>query len=137
MQNVLCIDATSIYDAIARRSQPIRLTEKAAAIEMLAFLNARKKTGKRCAGCTVKRTPRIGAHEQFVLFAQSNCTWPNVYDENTLSAKKRRKAGLNRFGGTDLSADFHDNRAAMKERWPSTMSDIGSEQWLAPYPRNC
>ena len=138
---ILCIDAKSIYDAIIHRNQPISLSEKRTALELLAYLknteaNQLKTHWVHGAANLSDSLTKLGAYEQMEIFFRHRCRWSIIYDEKNLSAKKRRSLGLERFEQTASTASFSENLyTVLAELWDGVLEE-DPEEWLAAFPKN-
>ena len=95
------IDAKSIYDALTSQNQPLQLTEKRSALELLAYLRntERNKTETRWVhgGANLADgLTKLGQHPMLREFLETS-TWSLVQDETQTAGKKRKAKGLDKL----------------------------------------
>ena len=95
------IDAKSIYDSLTSMNQPLQLTEKRSALELLAYL--RNTEANKTETCWVHGganladgLTKLGQHPMLREFLTSS-TWSLVQDANQVAGKKRRAKGLDKL----------------------------------------
>ena len=112
------IDAKSIYDSLTSMNQPLQLTEKRSALELLAYL--RNTEANRTETCWVHGganladgLTKLGQHPMLREFLLSS-TWSLVQDANQVAGKKRRAKGLDKLenegeaNATRKTGSFHE-----------------------------
>ena len=97
----LCVDAKSIYDCLAKQVQMQSLAEKRTALELMAFERCIEETGLIVRWCHSEANlsdslTKASAYGPIELYMRTG-SWVLVYDEEQLSAKKRKERGLTRF----------------------------------------
>ena len=111
MTRIAVIDATAIFDALTGRNPVQNMVEKRTAIELFAYVHDTMRDG------TVTRwvhgesnladsLTKTGAAKLILEFMETS-SWLTVYDEQSRSAKKRKKDKLGRVEEKqDQAEDF-------------------------------
>ena len=110
ISGTVVIDAKSIYDVLTSQNQPIQLSEKRTALEMLAYLKNTEANGPETRWVHGEANiadglTKLGNHPMLQEFLKTS-TWALVNDASQLSGKKRRAQGLSKLSSapTDFAS---------------------------------
>jgi hypothetical protein len=116
------IDAKSLYDALTRQTQPLQLSEKRTALELLAYVRNTEKNG--CSTRWVHGGANLAdsltkptATTLVVEFLKTHI-WSVVHDEQQMSGKKRRAQGLDKLEEHSGQGFFTLAREALHQYFP-------------------
>jgi hypothetical protein len=121
VSGTVVIDAKSIYDVLTSQNQPIQLSEKRTALEMLAYLKNTESNGTETRWAHGEANiadglTKVGNHPMLQEFLRTS-SWALVNDASQLSGKKRRAQGLDKLSATP--ADFISLAwLALHKTWP-------------------
>jgi hypothetical protein len=121
VSGTVVIDAKSIYDVLTSQNQPIQLSEKRTALEMLAYLKNTESNGTETRWVHGEANiadglTKVGNHPMLQEFLRTS-SWALVNDASQLSGKKRRAQGLDKLSATP--ADFISLAwLALLKTWP-------------------
>ena len=108
------IDAKSMYDALTSQNQPMQLTEKRTALELLAYLknteaNHTETRWVHGGANLADGLTKLGAHPMLREFLTTS-TWSLVYDPAQQAGKKRQAKGLGKLENDEkVDDDFVRN----------------------------
>jgi hypothetical protein len=119
LQNIsgtVIIDAKAIYDVLISDNQPIQLSEKRTALELLAYLrntesNSTDTRWVHGEANLADGLTKLGHHPMLREFLETS-TWCFVHDSSQLSGKKRKAKGLDPLKQADVLSD-DDNFAVL------------------------
>ena len=121
ISGTVVIDAKSIYDVLTSQNQPIQLSEKRTALEMLAYLKNTEANGTETRWVHGEANiadglTKLGNHPMLQEFLKTS-TWALVNDASQLSGKKRRAQGLSKLSSapTDFASFAWQ---ALQKMWP-------------------
>jgi hypothetical protein len=123
------IDAKSIYDSLTSMNQPLQLTEKRSALELLAYLRNTEENNTETrwvhGGANLADgLTKLGQHPMLREFLQTS-TWSLVQDPDQVAGKKRKAKGLDKLENegeakaTRKEGSFEELAwAKLKSEWP-------------------
>ena len=138
LQNIsgtVIIDAKAIYDVLISDNQPIQLSEKRTALELLAYLrntesNHTETRWVHGEANLADGLTKIGHHPMLREFLETS-TWCFVHDSSQLSGKKRKAKGLDPLKQADVLSDESFNELAWKQlalAYPEFTRHISDEE---------
>ena len=130
------IDAKAIFDALTSQNQPMQLTEKRTALELLAYLRNTEMNNTQTrwvhGGANLADgLTKLGAHPMLREFL-SRSTWSIVYDPAQQAGKKRQAKGLDKLENesedTPKGNDFRELAwIKLSETWPDFCTESEDE----------
>jgi hypothetical protein len=125
----MIIDAKSIYDTLASKTQPLQLAEKRTALELLAYIQNTDLNGTETRWCHGEANisdslTKSTACKLIVEFMKTS-EWTLVRDPNQLSGRKRRQQGKEA-----LESDVVFRAACIRkiqEVWPGWLAQTDDE----------
>ena len=129
----MIIDAKSIYDTLASKTQPLQLAEKRTALELLAYIQNTDLNGTETRWChgeaNISDSLTKPTACKLVVEFMKTSEWTLVRDPHQLSGRKRRQQGKD-----TLESDVVFRAACprkIQEVWPGWLAqtDDGSEDF--------
>jgi hypothetical protein len=130
------IDAKAFFDALTSQNQPMQLTEKRTALELLAYLRNTEMNNTQTrwvhGGANLADgLTKLGAHPMLREFL-SRSTWSIVYDPAQQAGKKIQAKGLDKLENesedTSKGNDFRELAwIKLSETWPDFCTEPEDE----------
>ena len=126
---IVAIDAKSILDTLTSANQPLQLSEKRTALELVAYmknteLNHTQTRWVHGGANLADGLTKSGANQMLRDFLIT-CRWSLVHDEAHMSNRKRKTSGIQTLENRKDLAELAENQ--LRKTWPSMFPSSNDE----------